>query len=91
MPFESESSDVVVSSAAPHQMIDFGMDHPRILEETYRVLKPGGRLAVAEPMIGQRIAEKLQVFGFRAIKAHGFSSLGPVSPFMKMLSAVKVQ
>ncbi len=91
MPFESESFDVVVSSAALHQMIDFGMDRPRILEEIHRVLKPGGRLAVVEPMIGQRIAEKLQVLGFRAIEARGFSSLGPVSPFMKMLSAIKAQ
>jgi ubiquinone/menaquinone biosynthesis C-methylase UbiE len=91
MPFESESFDVVVSSAALHQMIGLGTDRPRVLEEIYRVLKPRGRLAVVEPMIGQQIGEKLREVGFRGIKVHEVANLGPVSFFMKMLSAMKVQ
>jgi len=91
MPFESESFDVVVSSAALHQMIDLGTDRPRILEEIYRVLKPRGRLTVVEPMIGQQIAEKLPEVGFRRIEVHEVANLGLVSFFMNMLSAVKGQ
>jgi SAM-dependent methyltransferase len=91
MPFESESFDVVVSSAALHQMIGLGTDRPRVLEEIYRVLKPRGRLAVVEPMIGQQIGEKLREVGFRGIKVHEVANLDPVSFFMKMLSAMKVQ
>jgi SAM-dependent methyltransferase len=91
MPFESESFDVVVSSAALHQMIGPGMDRPRVLEEILRVLKPRGRLAMVEPMIGQRIAEKLREVGFRGIEVHKVANLGQVSFFMKMVSAMKVQ
>lgn len=91
MPFEPESFDVAVSSAAVHQMIDSDPDHPRILKEIYRVLKPRGRLAMVEPMIGQRIAEKLREVGFRGIEVHEVANLGPVSFFMKTLSAMKVQ
>jgi len=91
MPLEPESFDVVVSYAALHQMIDFGMGSPGVLEEIYRVLKPTGRLAVVEPMIGQRITEKLREVGFREIEVHEVTGPGPVSFFMKMLSAVKGQ
>jgi len=91
LPFESQSFDVVVSSAALHQMIGLGTDRPRVLEEIFRVLRPRGRLAVVEPMIGQRIGEKLREVGFRGIEVHEVANLGPVSFFMKMISAMKVQ
>jgi len=89
MPLEPESFDVVVSYAALHQMIGFRTDSPRVLKEIHRVLKPAGRLAVVEPMIGQRIAEKLPEVGFREIEVYRVAGPGPVSFFMKMLSAVK--
>lgn len=91
MPSESESFDVVVSFSALHQMIGFGTDRPRVLEEIYRVLKVRGRLAVVEPMIGQQIDEKLLEARFRGIEVHEVTNLGPMSFFMKMLSAVKGQ
>jgi len=91
MPLEAESFDVVVSYAALHQMIDFGTGSPGVLEEIYRVLKPAGRLAVVEPMIGQRIAEKLREVGFREIEVYEVVSPRPASFFMRMLSAVKGQ
>jgi len=91
MPLEPESFDVVVSYAALHQMIGFGKGSLGVLEEIYRVLKRTGRLVVVEPLIGQRIAEKLREVGFREIEVHRVASPGPESFFMKMLSAVKGQ
>ena len=79
MPFDSESFDVVVSSAAVHQMIEFGVDRPRVLDEIYRVLKPEGRLAIGEPMIGQRIGERLRVAGLSGIEIQSLKSGANIS------------
>jgi len=89
MPLEPESFDVVVSYASLHQMIGFGMGRPVVLEEIHRVLRRTDRLAVVEPMIGQRMTEKLREVGFREIEVHQVAGPGPVSLFMKMFSAVK--
>jgi ubiquinone/menaquinone biosynthesis C-methylase UbiE len=44
MPYEDESFDVVVYNAVLHHVFKY----PNVKEETFRVLKPGGRLFFAE-------------------------------------------
>ena len=86
MPFESETFDVVVSFAAIHQMVYFGRDGDRVLVEIHRVLKKGGRFVDVDPMVGQRIVDKLQELGFIDIE---LKNLKMFPSFLKMLTATK--
>lgn len=47
MPFADASADVVLSSLAIHNIVDVGA-RARALDEAVRVLRPGGRLAIAD-------------------------------------------
>ncbi|MDP2744895.1 MAG: class I SAM-dependent methyltransferase [Dehalococcoidia bacterium] len=88
MPFESESFDVVVSSFVMHQIV-YGTGGPRVLQETYRVLKPRGRLVIVDLIIGKRITGQLTELGFGEIKVQKVKNLGPASLLLNMLSAVR--
>ena len=87
MPFESQSFDVVVSYLVMHQII-YGERGNRVLEETFRVLKPNGRLVIVDLIFGKKIMKKLQELGFREIRVQSIRSLASFS-LLKMLSAVK--
>lgn len=88
MSFESESFDAVVSSVALHQMVHFGKDGHRVLEQVHRVLKAGGRFVDADVMVGKPIVEQLQALGFEEIKVRSVGNLGRLH-FLKLLSATK--
>lgn len=89
MPFERRCFDVAVSSLALHQMFNFGAEGRKVLQEIYRVLKPGGRLVDVDVMIGRSITEKLRELGFKEIEVRNIRNLGRPSFFLKMLTAIK--
>jgi ubiquinone/menaquinone biosynthesis C-methylase UbiE len=68
-----ESVDLIVSNYALHHLRD--SDKERLLERSYRWLKPGGRIVVGDMMFGRSAtAENRQIV---ADKAAGFLRRGP--------------
>lgn len=67
LPLADESVDVIVSSLAIHN-IPTSEGRRQALDEAVRVLRPGGRLAVADLWETRRHAEHLRDLGWRNVK-----------------------
>jgi len=53
LPLDDESADVVISNG----VINLAPNKPAVFAEIYRVLRPGGRLQIADIIIGRELSE----------------------------------
>ncbi len=70
LPFPDASFDVIVSSLAIHNITD-AAGRAKAIEEAVRVLKPGGRLAIADFRSTRLYAERLRELGMNDVRVRG--------------------
>ena len=73
LPFDDDSFDVVVSSLAIHN-VPGAAERARAVREAARVLKPGGRLMIADVRNTRAYARELEACGLKITE--GGRSLG---------------
>jgi len=56
LPVDDNSADIVISNC----VINLSADKSRVFQETYRVLKPGGRLTVSDTVAEQALSEEMR-------------------------------
>ena len=62
LPVDSDTADVIISNC----VINLSTDKQRAYDEAYRVLKPGGRLAISDIALKEELPEKIR----NSIKAY---------------------
>lgn len=70
LPFSDGQFDVIVSSLAIHN-ITSKLGRQQVINEALRVLRPGGRLAIADFRHVARYAETLSVAGLSDVRTRG--------------------
>jgi len=91
MPFADASFDLVVSSLAIHN-IRSNAERAQAIQETWRVLRPGGRLAIADIRATALYAKTLQTLGASGVTRRGLGwRLWYGNPFARttLVSATK--
>lgn len=86
MPFEDNTFDLVVSSLAIHNIDERDLrNHARRLQavsEAARVLKPGGRLLIADLLWTRRCAEHLRQLGMQQVEQRALGWRFWYAPFL---------
>jgi arsenite methyltransferase len=72
MPFPDSTFDVVVSSLAIHNIKDH-QGRVQAIDEAVRVLKPGGRLLIADLMLTRAYAKRLRELGMVNVSCQGWT------------------
>ncbi|MBU2665311.1 class I SAM-dependent methyltransferase [Actinoplanes bogorensis] len=70
LPFPDESFDLVVSNIVVHNLRDFG-DRDRAISEAVRVLRPGGRLLLADLNHTVQYERRLRTLPVTDVERHG--------------------
>ncbi|PSP86261.1 arsenite S-adenosylmethyltransferase [Halobacteriales archaeon QS_1_68_17] len=81
LPVRTATVDVVVSNCA----INLAPDKPRVFREAYRVLRPGGRLAVSDVVLTAPVPEDLR--GDPGALADCVAGAAPIGDIEAMLTA----
>jgi ubiquinone/menaquinone biosynthesis C-methylase UbiE len=66
LPFENASFDVIVSSIAIHNVARPGRD--RVIEEAVRVLRPGGKVMIADLSATRQYLARLKELGMTDVQ-----------------------
>ena len=69
LPFENGSFDVVLSSIAIHNVNRLGRD--KVMQEAVRVLRPGGKLMIADLLATRQYLSRLQALGMTSVRRAG--------------------
>ncbi|TPG04946.1 class I SAM-dependent methyltransferase [Rhodanobacter glycinis] len=67
LPFESGSFDLIVSSVAIHN-INNALGRDQAIDEAWRVLRPGGRLLIADISKSRRYRQRLLALGATVVR-----------------------
>jgi arsenite methyltransferase len=95
MPFEDNTFDLVVSSLAIHNIDERNVRHHarrlQAVSEAARVLKPGGRLLIADLLWTRRYAEHLRQLDLQNVRRRGLGWRFWYAPFLgaDLVSATK--
>lgn len=67
LPFENDSFDLIVSSVAIHN-INHQVGRDQAIDEAWRVLRPGGRLLIADISRSRRYRQRLAALGASVVR-----------------------